>query len=231
MNLPPWFSRLAGLAGLAAALPTSSSAQAAEGGEARRVVLVHGFLETGTSFRALRKRLEKQGAECLVARLRPSDGRGGLEQLAEGLRGQINEHFGPQAPIAIVAFSMGGLVSRHYLQELGGAARCDHFITISSPHHGTHTAWLYPSKGAEQMRPGSGFLAALAASEHKLGGMKVVSYRTPCDLVILPTESSVWDRAENLSHPALLHPLMLGSPTVLRDIETRLIGPEAGETR
>lgn len=189
----------------------------------KRVVLVHGFLEDGSAFSFLKARLEKRGCECLVPRLRPSDGRGGLERLAEGLKQDIDARCGRDEPISIVAFSMGGLVSRHYLQNLGGAARCDQLITISSPHHGTHAAWLYPSAGAVQMRPNSGFLRNLEAGEDRLGGMPVVSYRTPLDLIILPASSSVWKRAENVSHPALLHPFMLLSPTVLGDVERRIM--------
>jgi triacylglycerol lipase len=187
-----------------------------------RVVLVHGFLETGGNFNTLRMRLQKQGYECLVPRLRPSDGRGGLEGLAEGLKRDIDGAFGPEEPVAIIAFSMGGLVSRHYLQQLGGASRCVQLITVSSPHHGTRAAWCYPTKGAEQMRPGSAFLAKLAESDAILGEMPVTSYHTPMDLIILPPASSVWSRAENLSFPVLLHPLMLSSGSVLRDIESRL---------
>lgn len=187
-----------------------------------RMVLVHGFLETGGNFDTLRKRLQKQGYECLVPHLRPGDGRGGLENVAEGLKRDIDGAFGPEEPISIIAFSMGGLVSRHYLQQLGGASRCLQLITVSSPHHGTRAAWLYPTKGAEQMRPGSAFLANLAASDAMLGEMPVISYRTPMDLVILPPASSVWKRAENLAFPVPMHHLMLSSGAVLRDIERRL---------
>lgn len=189
---------------------------------ARKVVLVHGFLETGSSFKWMKKRLEKRGFECLVPKLRPSDGRGGLEGLAERLKRDIDAAYGPDQPISIVAFSMGGLVSRQYLQNLGGAKRCERLFTISSPHHGTRMAWLYPSRGAEQMRPGSGFLADLGKTESNLGKMPVVSYRTPMDLIILPTTSSMWDRAVNIEHPALMHPLMLTSNTVMADLEKRL---------
>jgi triacylglycerol lipase len=190
---------------------------------ARRVVLVHGFLETGSSFRHFKKRLEKQGFECLVPKLRPSDGRGGLEALAAGLKQDIDAAYGPEQRISIIAFSMGGLVSRQYLQNLGGAARCEKFFTISSPHNGTNAAWLYPTKGAEQMRPGSEFLAGLEQSQSRLGAMPVVSYRTPMDLIILPPVSSVWERAENLEFPVLLHPLMLTSNAVISDVERRLL--------
>ncbi len=186
------------------------------------IVLVHGFLENGSAFHLMKRRLEKQGHRCLVPKLKPSDGRGGLEKLAEGLKRDIDAAYGPSRPFSIIAFSMGGLVSRHYLQNLGGAPRCQSLFTISSPHHGTRAAWLYPTLGAEQMRPGSEFLSSLRRTESRLGRMPVVSYRTPLDLIILPATSSVWDRAENISHPALLHPLMVTSPTILGDIGKRL---------
>ena len=188
-----------------------------------RVVLVHGFLDTGLNFKTLQKRLEKRGFECYVPRLNPSDGRGGLENLAVHLKQDIDAKFGTQEPINIVAFSMGGLVTRQYLQNLGGAARCEKLITVSSPHHGTKTAWLYPTLGAEEMRPGSPFLAGLQSSQDRLGKIPITSYRTPMDLIILPPTSSIWDRAENLEYPVLMHPLMLTSEPVLKDIEQRLV--------
>lgn len=187
-----------------------------------RVVLVHGFLETGDTFKMMKQRLEKKGFECYVAKLKPIDGRGGLDNLARNLKGEIDTKFGTKAPINIVAFSMGGIASRQYLQELGGAERCRNFITISSPHHGTSAAWLYPTKGAADMRPGSPFLANLKKTEDRLGKMPVASYRTPMDLIILPPSSSVWDRADNLEFPVIMHPLMLTSRAVIDDVEKRL---------
>lgn len=187
-----------------------------------RVVLVHGFLNQGTCFRMLQRRLEKQGFECLAPSMCPNDGRGGLENLAEGLKSEIDQAFGTREPISIIAFSMGGLISRQYLQHLGGANRCKSLITISSPHQGTLAAWAYPSRGAEQMRPGSAFLHALNESEARLGKMPVVSYRTPLDLIILPPTSSIWERADNLEFKVALHPLMLHDKKVLDDIEQRL---------
>jgi triacylglycerol lipase len=188
-----------------------------------RVVLVHGFLENGATFRTLKKRLEQQNIQCIVPKMRPSDGRGGLEGLAQRLKQDIEAAYGTEQPISIVAFSMGGLVSRYYLQNLDGAARCDKLFTISSPHQGTGAAWCYPTKGAEQMRPGSQFLTDLNKTQSKLEEMPVVSYRTPMDLIILPPTNSVWERAENLEFNVILHPLMLSSNAVLTDIEQRLL--------
>ncbi|MGL5018793.1 MAG: esterase/lipase family protein [Luteolibacter sp.] len=188
-----------------------------------RVVLVHGIFENGKRFKTFKNHLEARGFECYVPVLDHLDGRGGLENLAVGLKRDIDHKFGPEAPISIVGFSMGGIVSRQYLQHLGGAERCENFITISSPHHGTALGWIYPSQGVAQMRPNSPFLAELARSEDRLGKIRVTSLRTPLDLIILPPRSSVWDRAENLEYPVLMHPLMLESRKVLAEVEQRLL--------
>ncbi len=217
---------LAGLLASCTPICCPKAAAARQSPPLRRVVLVHGFLDTGDEFHRLRQRLENRGIECLVPKLSPSDGRGGLEHLAAGLKRDIDAAYGPEQPVSIIAFSMGGLVSRFYLQNLDGTRRCEKLITISSPHHGTLTAWLYPSKGAAQMRPGSRFLSDLDQSTSRLGRMPVISYRTRMDLMILPSGSSVWDRAVNVEHPALLHPLMLYSPHVLEDVTRRLLDEE-----
>jgi len=179
-------------------------------------------MNTGAHFRLMQQRLEKSGDTCYSPTLTPWDGRGGLENLAAQLKQDINARYGPDQKITLIGFSMGGIISRYYLQELGGATRCETLITISSPHHGTKTAWLYPTKGAEQMRPGSEFLNHLTATENRLGKIKAISYHTPLDLMILPARSSVWDRAENVAFPVAAHPLMLLSNTVISDIEKRL---------
>jgi triacylglycerol lipase len=185
--------------------------------------MVHGIFEDGKAYDSLKRRLEYHGIECYVPKLKPADGRGGLENLAQGLQRDIENEFGADKSFGIIAFSMGGLVSRYYLQELGGADRCETFITISTPHHGTKVAHAYPTKGTQQMRPGSEFLQKLQASEDNLKDIPIVSYRTPFDLIIVPTDSSVWDRAENLKYNVSLHPLMLHSKPVLDDIEKRLV--------
>jgi triacylglycerol lipase len=225
-KLLPLFASLLGLGAAQARnsqpLRATKSTPAPIANPVGRVVLVHGFMENGSSFYFMQRRLEKLGYQCLVPKLRNNDGRGGLEHLAEGLKQDIDAAYGPTQPIHVIGFSMGGLVSRYYLQNLGGAARCSKFFTISSPHHGTHAAWLYPSKGVAQMRPGSDFLAQLASTESRLGAMPVVSCRTPLDLVILPTNSSVWHRAENLEYTVLFHPLMVSSGAVISDLTKRL---------
>ena len=191
--------------------------------EKSHVVLVHGFMDTGSVFKSLQRQLESKGHRCLAPNLRPRDARHGIESLAESLRQEIESQIPHQQSFTLIGFSMGGLIARHYLQQLDGAKRCDRLITISSPHQGTLTAWLHPSKGAKQMRPGSGFLKDLAATESRLGEIPVISYRTPFDLMILPSRSSEWQRANNLSFTVLLHPMMPSAKSVIADITKRLL--------
>lgn len=193
----------------------------------RKVVLVHGFLDSGISFTPLAVSLRKQGFDCYIPRLKPCDGRGGLEPLAKRLKTDIDAHFGPNTPIQIVGFSMGGLVSRYYLQDLDGAKRCTTLITVATPHHGTQTAWLYPSKGCQQMRPNSSFLAQLQKSENSLKPINLVAFRTNLDLVVLPHDSAIWNAAHNFEYSAPLHQFLLYHPKVIQKIHSELSTPRS----
>lgn len=209
-------------ASLAAALMAACTATTHAGTTAAskpsRVVFVHGIFQSGRIFSPVVRLLEAQGCECLVPRLTPADARQGIEPLAEQLKTAIDQRWGDTGKIHIVAHSMGGLVSRYYLQHLGGHEHCQSLTTLATPHHGTLAAWCYPGKGAMQMRRGSAFLTDLQATEHRLAGIALHSYYTPMDLVILPYNSSEWGIAENRSVPSPAHPLVLFSPRVLRHI-------------
>jgi triacylglycerol lipase len=183
-----------------------------------RVVMVHGIFQNGHNFYPLKKRLEKAGHDCLVPSLKPADARSGIETLADQLRLAIEEKWGKNADFHIVAHSMGGLISRYYLQELGGHEHCHSLITLATPHHGTTAAYLYPGKGAWQMRPKSEFLQQLESSEDRLSKVTLISYRTPLDLIILPSTSSHWELAQNHKVWAPAHPLVLHTPRVQRHI-------------
>ena len=185
-------------------------------GKTSRVVLVHGIFQSGRMFAPLVRRLEAEGCECLVPKLTPADARQGIEPLAEQLKTAIDQRWGDTGKVHIVAHSMGGLISRVYLQHLGGHERCQSLTTLATPHHGTLAAWFYPGKGAMQMRRGSAFLKDLETTGHRLRGIALRSYYTPMDLIILPYTSSQWEIAENQTVRAPAHPLVLFAPRVVR---------------
>ncbi|MFC7336498.1 esterase/lipase family protein [Haloferula chungangensis] len=189
-------------------------------------VLVHGIWQSeARCFGFLRRDLEARGVEVIVPSLKPTDGRAGMALMAEQLKKEVNAAFGEEQEILLVGFSMGGLVARCYLQDLGGADRCEAFVTISTPHHGTKMAKFHWGKGAAEMRPGSVFLKALQDSESRMGKMPIVSYRTPMDAIVVPADSSVWGLAENICIPCPLHPLMTFSPKLRKDLLKRFEFP------
>ena len=183
-----------------------------------RVVLVHGIFQSGRSFTPIVRMLEAQGCECLVAKLKPADARKGIGPLAAQLKTVIDQRWGETESIHIIAHSMGGLISREYLQNLGGYKRCKSLTTFASPHHGSILAWCYPGAGAREMRPGSEFLANLQGTEDRLCGIEVLSYCTPMDLIVIPYTSSRWRMAENRTVYAPIHPLVMFTPQAIRYI-------------
>jgi triacylglycerol lipase len=186
------------------------------------IVLVHGFLNRGGILRRLAAHLTSAGHTCFVPTLKPCDARCGLPVLADQLGQFINESLPTGSHFAIVGFSMGALVVRYYLQELGGYQRTDAFFSICGPHRGTLSAYVYPSKGVHQLRPRSEFLSRLDQTADRLADIPTTCYWTPFDLMVRPISSARWSRAEHVRIPALSHSLMVFDRRLYRDIERRL---------
>jgi triacylglycerol lipase len=172
------------------------------------VVLVHGITDDGSKFDRLVPYLHQAGITTRTIDLVPNNGDAKLEILARQLADFI-DRFYPDRPIDLVGFSMGGLVSRYYIQRLGGIDRVTRFITISSPHRGTIAAYFTSQPGCVQMRPGSDFLTDLDRDVHMLDRLQFTSIWTPFDLIILPPTSSKLGIGTEIELPILAHPLMV----------------------
>ena len=96
----------------------------------RTVVLVHGYLANRSALLPMAGYLRWRGLrQVLSFNYRSSEG---VERGAIALREYLRRHV-RGGRIDLVCHSLGGLVARAYLQELGGARRVDHCITLSSP--------------------------------------------------------------------------------------------------
>ncbi len=157
---------------------------------ARAVVLVHGIWDTSRVFARMSRWLEARGFRTLAVDLTPSDGTVGLEELARQLREFVERELAPGESFDLIGFSMGGLVSRYYVQRLGGVERVGRLITISTPHRGTYWAYTAGNVGSRQMQPGSKFLVELNRDMAILERVRVASIWTPLDLMIVPAGSS-----------------------------------------
>ena len=173
------------------------------------VLLVHGINDTGAVFNKMAFYLRQQGLSVYTVDLIPNNGSEVLEKLAQQVANYVNDTFEAAQLLDIVGFSMGGIVSRYYIQRLGGINRVQRFITISSPHYGTIVAYGTWLAGALQMRPHSDFLNDLNSDVEMLKQLNFTSIWTPYDLMIIPTESSQLGIGKEITLPVLLHPLML----------------------
>jgi triacylglycerol lipase len=186
------------------------------------IILVHGIFDNGQLFKQMVSFLEKAGHKCYVPLLKPIDARKGVIDLSVKLNQFITNSLGETEKFVLVGFSMGCLVSRYYLQELNGVERCLAFYAISGPHQGFFSAYFYIGRGAVDMRPGSEFLAQLKAGESKLASIPLFTYRTPFDLMILPSSSSHWEMANNYVTNVVMHRYMLRDKFVCNHISQTL---------
>ena len=129
------------------------------------VVLVHGFMATAGVFRPLRERLQRE-AGAHVASFSHLPGTS-VPSIAFSL-GKLVARLDPSARIHIVGHSLGGVVARYYVQELGGHARVAQTIAIAAPFGGAPIASRLPLFVGRDIHPQSSLLARLRAraAEH-----------------------------------------------------------------
>lgn len=189
------------------------------------VLLVHGLMDTSHKMRIIAAHLRGWGWQVADIDLTANNGDTPLEVLAQQLAVKIEQTFAPQQPIDLLGFSMGGLVSRYYVQRLGGIDRIQRFVTISTPHRGTIAANFSRRRGCIQMRPEHDFIRDLNRDVDLLKQLNFTSLWTPFDAIILPPSSSQLGIGTELKIPVLAHPLMVSDRRVLAAIATALSQP------
>lgn len=189
------------------------------------VLLVHGINDTGAVFNKMARYLGKQGRIVSALDLIPNNGSELLDKLAQQVANYVNTNFAPEQPLDIVGFSMGGIVSRYYIQRLGGIERVKRFITISSPHFGTNIAYATRLAGAVQMQPNSDFLNDLNSDVGMLKKLNFTSIWTPYDLMIVPAKSSKIPFGKEVVLPVAFHPWMLTDDRTLEIVAEALDEP------
>jgi triacylglycerol lipase len=189
------------------------------------VLLIHGIEDTGAVFNTMASYLRQLGWPVYTLDLVPNNATLGLDILAQQVSDYVLNNFAPQQPIDLVGFSMGGIVSRYYVQRLGGFKRVQRLITISSPHHGTLMAYASQRQGCLQMRSNSQFLQELNTDAHILEQLNFTSIWTPYDLMIVPAKSSQMPVGKEIIVRVLLHPAMLTDPRSLGAVASALTEP------
>ena len=208
-----------------AAGPVQHNAEAA----AMPVLLVHGYIHNRSAFLAMSRQLKRAG-------FRYVDGFNynalseGIPQAAARLGAEVERVLGATGAdrVMIVGHSMGGMVARYYVQELGGEDTVDTVVTLGSPHRGTYASYAGLGQATAQLRPGSSLLARLEASARP-GPVRWVAYWSDLDVFVTPIGNA------KLDHPALQahnvrvrntgHLSLLASGWVLKDVLAHLTDP------
>ena len=188
------------------------------------VLLIHGIFDTIRIFEKMSRYLKKLGWEVYSLNLVPNYGILGLDKLAEQVADYVNKTFPPNQPLDLIGFSMGGIVSRYYVQRLGGIDKVENFITISAPHNGTLTGYALNLAAPIQMRPKSNFLENLNQDIALLDKTNFTSIWTPYDAMILPPKSSQVPVGRDIKIDVFFHPWMVSDEKVLKVIVEVLKG-------
>ena len=113
---------------------------------------------------------------------------------------QVRAQYGVEK-IDILAECTGGLISRHYIQSLGGEDKVSRLVTFISPQHGLPKAEMaYDFAGwpaLDDLTPGSDFLHAVNDAPMS-AKVPVTSIYTCTDEYIQPFETSIIPGAKNI---------------------------------
>ncbi len=145
-------------------------------------------------------------------------GKTSLWQLARDLDSKINELVDPEIDIDIVGFSMGGLISRIWLQNHNGFLRTKRFFSIGTPHFGTYTAQMMPSAfmpGIAEMKRGSFLLSQLNSDLTSLKTVECFSFFTKWDLMSFPGWQAKLPVGASYQLPVMTHKELITNATSL----------------
>jgi triacylglycerol lipase len=191
------------------------------------LVLVHGLWDTPGLFNSLRRALDDR-REVFVPHLPHGLGVVPLEELAAELGRGIETRFGTEQPLDVMGFSMGGVISRAWIQLLQGARRVRRFTSVASPQQGTLTAQPWPGRwlaSVGDMTVGSPLLRRLNADPQALAGLDCCSLYCLADLMVVPGWTAVLPvgRREVLRPLSLQHHELMAHPASVAQVARELL--------
>lgn len=199
----------------------SSNRRTARAKDQKTIVFVHGYLSNPSCFLPLAGYLRARGHSRTLAYRYPAHI--GIEQAAIGLRDYLKSHV-RGGRIDLVCHSLGGLVARVYLQNLGGTRRVDSCVTLGTPHRGTYSAYWLWSRVGRELRPDSDVIARIRSTASRAKSVRFLSVTAGSDNIVLPR---VFAKCENDTFyvPKLGHMGLLFSPQVFHKIHSFLRTP------
>ena len=187
------------------------------------VLLVHGYLCNRQVWGPMARFLAARGHAIGAVDLEPVFG--SIDDYAARVRDGIARlQARTGAPrVALVCHSMGGLAARACLRDFG-AKDVERVVTIGSPHCGTRNAHRGIGRNAAQMRPGSEWLARLAATEDPALRKRFTVILSRHDNVVVPQAIQTLPGARTLAFAGIGHVRLLSDPRVQAAVASALAG-------
>jgi triacylglycerol lipase len=162
------------------------------------IVLVHGFIDNHAIFAVMERALRRRGFQTLTAYdygLLTHNIPRAAARLGETIE-QLATDSGYER-IHVIGHSLGGLITRYYVQRLGGDSRVHTLVTLGTPHHGTQLAKAAPLLPlARQLAPGSRVIRELADPAPGCR-TRFLAFHSDIDPLVVPSSNA------RLEHPDL----------------------------
>ncbi|CAL9442750.1 MULTISPECIES: esterase/lipase family protein [Streptomyces] len=180
------------------------------------ILFVHGWNSSGSTWNTMAERFRADGWPAGHLRQWSYNTSQSNATTAQQLATEVDRLLAATgaSKVDVITHSMGGLSSRYYAKNLGGAAKIDAWVSLGGPNHGTDTAnWCFQTSCSE-MRIGSAFLNSLNSGDETPGSARYSTWWSPCDTVINPDSSVALSGAVNTRTACLSHSGLLSDATV-----------------
>lgn len=194
------------------------------------IILLHGYFHNRSAFVVMRRALKRFGFRSVDTMNYNVIGHD-VPELAAQLASHVEEVLTASGGtrVHLIGHSLGGLVARYYIQELGGDELVHTCITLGTPHQGTYAAIVGRGKAARQLRPGAPLLKQLSKNARPMP-VRFVSFYSNLDSLVLPAANAKLVepalRARNILVKDLGHLSLLVSRPILRSIADMLAHPD-----
>ncbi len=153
----------------------------------RVVVFVHGWGAAGAVFEPMRAEVERAlGVPTLDFTY------GSMSSFASVTGGlaELLDRVADGRRLDLVGHSLGGLVARWYVQELGGARHVERLVTLATPHAGTASARIAPGPLRSALLPGGTVVRRLAAGRARAAAVAHTALVAGANLMVTPPSSA-----------------------------------------
>ena len=187
------------------------------------IVLLHGFFASAGAFRPMRARLVR-ATGARVATFTHAPGQS-VRSIARSLA-RLVDKMPRRTRVHVVGHSLGGIVARWYVQELGGHARVAQTISMASPFGGAPIARRLPYFVGADLHEDSATLARLRTSPHarRVPHTSIIAGE---DHLVVPQRSAAFHEGDVVVIPGVSHNSLLYNDEVADIIAGRVLDDRA----